>query len=317
MLMALLLALGALMIVAAFATRRRADLRAARRRQDAVRARHAPGPVAIEARLRRITAQRAGSDRIRDRVPGIEMLRRRLLATGRNLTVNMYALACVGVAAVTWILLGSRGVPLPLTVCIGLLAGLGIPHLVVGKLIQQRSRRFLDRFPDAIDLLVRGLRSGLPISETLSMIGAELPDPVGAEFRGITDRMRIGQNMDAAMQDTASRLDTPEFRFFMITLAIQRETGGNLAETLGNLSSMLRKRMQIRLKIRAMSSESKAAAYIVGALPFVVFAMILFLNPTYLAPFFNDMRLTIAALAGLGWMGIGVLIMAKMVSFEI
>ena len=133
----------------------------------------------------------------------------------------------------------------------------------------------------------------------------------------MTERIKIGKTMEDALQETADRLNTPEFSFFCITLAIQRETGGNLAETLSNLSDVLRKRAQMKLKIKAMSSESKASAYIVGALPFIVFVMIFWINPAYLAGFFSDDRLIIVGLGGLTWMAIGGFIMAKMVSFEI
>ena len=129
--------------------------------------------------------------------------------------------------------------------------------------------------------------------------------------------MRIGRTLDAALQETADRLGTPEFQFFVISIAIQRETGGNLAETLANLATVLRTRFQMKLKIKAMSSESKASAYIVGALPFIVFSMIWMINPSYMQNFFVDPRLIIAGVGGLVWMGIGVFIMAKMVSFEI
>src|SRR3546814_652273 len=118
--------------------------------------------------------------------------------------------------------------------------------------------RFTVNFPDALELLVRGLRSGLPISETLGVVASEIPGPVGEEFKLITERIKIGRTMDAALQETADRLGTPEFQFFVITLTIQRETGGNLAETLSNLADVLRKRAQMKLKIKAMSSESKA-----------------------------------------------------------
>jgi tight adherence protein B len=165
--------------------------------------------------------------------------------------------------------------------------------------------------------MVRGLRSGLPISETLGVVATEVPGPVGIEFRTVSDKMRIGRTMEAALQDTADRLGTPEFQFFVITLAIQRETGGNLAETLSNLADVLRKRAQMKLKIRAMSSESKASAYIVGSLPFVVFTLVWMINPTYMGHFFTDQRLTVAGLGGLIWMSIGGFIMAKMVNFEI
>ncbi len=123
--------------------------------------------------------------------------------------------------------------------------------------------------------------------------------------------------MEDALQETADRLNTPEFSFFVITLAIQRETGGNLAETLSNLATVLRQRAQMKLKIKAMSSESKASAYIVGSLPFLVFAMVWYMNPKYLMPFFSDERLIVAGLGGAIWMSIGGFIMAKMVNFEI
>jgi tight adherence protein B len=140
---------------------------------------------------------------------------------------------------------------------------------------------------------------------------------VGEEFKLVTERIKIGRSMEEALQDTADRLDMPEFSFFCITLAIQRETGGNLAETLSNLSDVLRKRAQMKLKIKAMSSESKASAYIVGSLPFFVFTMIYWINPGYLGGFFTDQRLIITGLGGLCWMGIGAFIMAQMVNFEI
>jgi tight adherence protein B len=133
----------------------------------------------------------------------------------------------------------------------------------------------------------------------------------------VTDKMKIGKTMESALQDTAERLGTPEFQFFVITLAIQRETGGNLAETLSNLADVLRKRAQMKLKIRAMSSESKASAYIVGALPFIVFTLVWLINPTYMQNFFVDQRLIVAGMGGLVWMSIGGFIMAKMVNFEI
>ena len=123
--------------------------------------------------------------------------------------------------------------------------------------------------------------------------------------------------MDDALQETADRLGTPEFQFFCITLAIQRETGGNLAETLSNLADVLRKRAQMKLKIRAMSSESKASAYIIGALPFIVFVLIYWVNPGYITKFFVDERLMVAGMGGLVWMSIGAFIMSRMINFEI
>jgi tight adherence protein B len=225
--------------------------------------------------------------------------------------------AALIITIVTAVLMLLQGLPIILALLAGIAAGLGLPHMVIGSMIKRRITKFTSKFPDAIELLVRGLRSGLPISETLGVVGSELPGPVGEEFRMVADKMKIGRTMEAALQETADRLGTPEFQFFVITLAIQRETGGNLAETLSNLADVLRKRAQMKLKISAMSSESKASAYIIGSLPFGVFGIIMFLNPRYMGTFFVDERLIIAGLGGLVWMGIGAFIMRQMINFEI
>jgi tight adherence protein B len=223
----------------------------------------------------------------------------------------------MGVIAIVTFLLVLRGAPFILSLMLGLFCGIGGPHFVIGKMIKRRINKFNSNFPDAIELMVRGLRSGLPITETLGIVASEIPGPVGVEFRMVADKMKIGRTMEAALQETADRLGTPEFQFFVITLAIQRETGGNLAETLSNLADVLRKRAQMKLKIRAMSSESKASAYIVGSLPFIVFGLVYMINPHYMGGFFTDQRLMVAGVGGMIWMGLGGMIMAKMVNFEI
>lgn len=293
--------------------------RAQSRRIASVRSRYGPAGVVADAQMRRIAMQRhTRMDLAFGRIlPNPALLAKRLAMTGRNWTVGGYGAVSAGVAATVALLAMIRGLPLLLALFLGLFLGMGGPHFVVGKVIARRVGKFTAKFPEAIELLVRGLRSGLPISETIGVVGAEVEGPVGEEFRTIADKMKIGRSMDAALQDTADRLGTPEFQFFVITIAIQRETGGNLAETLANLADVLRKRAQMKLKIRAMSSESKASAYIVGSLPFIVFGLIWMINATYMQNFFVDQRLIIAGLGGLTWLGIGAFIMAKMVSFEI
>ena len=312
------LTLGGLMVLAGLALVGPPGGRTRKRRLETVKARHIGGN-SVETQLRRIHAQRLSKlDETFHRVlPNPELLRRRLEATGKNWTLGRYAGFCAILSAVAFLALMARGAPFLLALFAGLFIGIGLPHMVVGKLIKRRIGKFIGKFPDAIELLVRGLRSGLPISETMGVVGTEVPDPVGSEFRAVADRMRIGRTMEQALQEAADKLNTPEFQFFCITLAIQRETGGNLAETLGNLADVLRKRMQMKLKISAMSSESKASAYIIGSLPFLVFGIIYFMNPTYMGSFFTDTRLIIAAIGGGIWMSIGVFIMAKMINFEI
>ena len=290
------------------------------KRLEGVRERHSKSTeVVAQAQLRRIMPQNANrAESLAQRlIPNPALFRRRLSQTGKTWTLAQYGLASVGLSAVVMLLLWFRGLPLILALPVGTAVGLGLPHFVVGRLIQRRLNKFTSRFPDAIELMVRGLRSGLPISETVGVVASEIPEPVSTEFRAVADKMKIGRTMEAALQETADRLNTPEFQFFVISLAIQRETGGNLAETLSNLADVLRKRAAMKLKIRAMSSESKASAYIVGALPFIVFALIWFINGAYMQNFFVDQRLMIAGGIGLVWMSIGAFIMSRMVNFEI
>jgi tight adherence protein B len=294
--------------------------RALKRRLELVKERHAEGvTAAAQAQIRKLMAARASRFEgfASSIIPRPALLRKRLEMTGKNITLGKYGTFSLGLVLFVMLVLMLRGAPFFLALFLGLFAGVGLPHFVIGKLIIRRINKFNSNFPDAIELMVRGLRSGLPISETLGIVASEIPGPVGLEFRAVADKMRIGRTMEAALQETADRLGTPEFQFFVITLAIQRETGGNLAETLSNLADVLRKRAQMKLKIRAMSSESKASAYIVGSLPFVVFILVWLINPNYMGSFFTDQRLTVAGLGGLLWMAIGGFIMAKMVNFEI
>lgn len=297
-----------------------ATSKATSRRLETVRERHSRSSETVaQAHMRRIFAQRASrSDSFAKRfIPNPALLQLRLTQTGKRWRLGQYLMTSAGLAVAMIGFLLFEGLPFLLAITVGLLIGVALPHMVVSKLIARRIKAFNSKFPDAIELMVRGLRSGLPISETMQIVAEEIPDPVGIEFRMVSDKMKIGRTMDSALTETAERLGTPEFQFFVISLAIQRETGGNLAETLSNLADVLRKRAAMKLKIRAMSSESKASAYIIGALPFIVFGLIWWINGSYMQTFFTDERLMIAGGGGMVWMGIGAFIMAKMINFEI
>jgi tight adherence protein B len=296
--------------------------RAGARRLTGIRERNTisvTGTAAMEAQIRRVTSARsARMDKFAGRLlPNPALLKKRLAMTGKPWTVGQYGIATFALFLVPFAGLWFQGAPIWLALFVGLFIGAGLPHWVVGFFVKRRIAKFTAKFPDAIELLVRGLRSGLPITETMTVVGAEVEGPVGEEFRSVSDKMKIGKTLDAALQETSDRLGTPEFQFFVITIAIQRETGGNLAETLANLADVLRKRSQMKLKIKAMSSESKASALIVGALPFFVFTMIWFINNGYMMKFFTDERLMVAGGGGMIWMALGAFIMAKMVNFEI
>lgn len=251
-------------------------------------------------------------------LPRADVLRQRLNRTGVKIPVGRYVLinvVLVGLFAFVFFVVLT--LPTVLAIALAIFAGIGIPHLAVKRMANKRLERFTGLFPDAIDLIVRGLRSGLPVTESIAAVGQEMPDPVGSEFRRIAEGVKLGRTLEDALWDTAKRLDTPDFKFFVISLSVQRETGGNLGETLANLSDILRRRRQMRLKIKAMSSEARASAMILGSLPFVMFGIIYLLNPGYETELFTDPRGRIMLGVALGLMSIGIGVMHKMVRFEI
>jgi tight adherence protein B len=303
--------------------------KASTRRLAVIRGRHTDSAEAMmEARMRKAISNRpTGSEMnmLVSLVPNPETLAKRLRMTGKKWTVAQYMTTCAFLTLAIVALLFVRGWSPVTAILVGIAAGFGLPHKFISGRIAKRINQFTTKFPDALELLVRGLRSGLPITETLGVVATEIPGPVGEEFRLITERIRIGKTMDQALQETAERLGTAEIQFFTITLAIQRETGGNLAETLSNLATVLRQRAQMKLKIKAMSSESKASAYIIGALPFIVFGLICWINFEYMTPFFTPDPdrlfglglMQMVGIGGLCWMSIGAFIMAQMINFEI
>ncbi len=317
----LALGLGGTLILLVSAFKGPSTQKSIKKRLEVMKERHSESVLAANANAQIRKLMQARENRVESMasslIPKPALLRKRLEQTGRQINLGKYAMISMGILVVVAGLLMLKGIPWYLGIMVGSFAAIGLPHFVIGKMITKRLAKFNSNFPDAIELMVRGLRSGLPITETLGIVAAELGGPVGVEFRSVSDKMKIGRTMEVALQETADRMGTAEFQFFVITLAIQRETGGNLAETLSNLADVLRKRAQMKLKIRAMSSESKASAMIVGSLPFIVFTLVYIMNPQYMGKFFEDQRLIVAGLGGAVWMSIGVFIMAKMVNFEI
>lgn len=176
----------------------------------------------------------------------------------------------------------------PLSLLIGLAVAYFYPVRHCKKLIKKRNRKFIDQFPDALDMIVRSVRSGFPLSVALQMLAENAEEPVKGEFRQVTDEVALGRNLSQALSRLAVRINEPDIRFFVVVLTVQQETGGNLAEIIGNLSSIIRKRKQLRHKIRAMTSEGKATGLVLGSLPVLVFAALYFIQPGYLDPFFHD-----------------------------
>lgn len=269
--------------------------------------------------LRAKESEVPGLDQILKRwLPRREALHLRLERTGRQISIGYYVMACVVIAlVVTMAVVAFSPLPLALAGTIGCAVGMLFPHMAIGAMASGRRKAFLANFPEAIDLIVRGVRSGLPVSESLSLVGRELPDPVGEEFRRIEQAMRLGRTMEQSMWDAARRLNVTEFNFFVISLSVQRETGGNLAETLENLGDILRRRRQMRLKIKALSSEAKASAYLLGSLPFIMFFLMMIVNSKYTVTLITDPRGHMMIAGGLVSLTIGAGVMAKMCRFEI
>lgn len=268
--------------------------------------------------LRRIDPKSSLDKSLGRLMPKPDMLRARLKQTGRKMAVGNYAAASIVVAILSFFVLWRfTGLP-PVTSAFGAAAsGLMIPHLIVSHLIRRRRNLFTGQLAEGIDVMVRGIRAGLPVSETVRAVAKEVGEPVRGVFALVADRVRVGEQMEDAFAHAAEEMDTPELKFLAITLSVQRETGGNLAETLSNLSEILRKRRQMKLKIRAVSSEARASAMILGSLPFVMFLVLLLVNQGYVMELFVDPRGHFLVGASLFSMAIGIGVMMKMVRFDI
>jgi tight adherence protein B len=251
-------------------------------------------------------------------LPHRDLLDARLGRTGRAITVGHYAMATAGLTVISFalVMIFLKLAIFP-SLLVGLLIGIGVPHYLIGRMGRRRIAAFLNLFPDAIDLIVRALRSGLPISEAVVSAAQEIADPVGAEFRTVESGMRMGRDLDSLLWDIAKRIDAPELRFFIIALNVQRETGGNLAETLNNLAELLRRRRSMRQKARAMASEARASTMILGSLPIVVTLILFLLSPNYIMILFTDVRGLILLAIAVGMLVLGVGIMVRMAKFEI
>ena len=209
------------------------------------------------------------------------------------------------------------GYPWYLSWAVLVVMGVGLPRKVLGVMAARRQRAFTQHFADAIDVIVRGIRSGLPVGECLTIIARESPDPVGGEFRLLVEGQRLGMTLKQALDRSCRRMPTADMKFFAIVLNLQQQTGGNLAETLGGLSEVLRQRKKMADKVRAMSSEARMTATIIGSMPFLISLMIYFIDPEYISLLWTDHTGKKILYGGLAWMGIGVFIMKQMISFEI
>jgi tight adherence protein B len=250
--------------------------------------------------------------------PNAGSIRQKLQATGMNVTLGDFAFAALALTiAMEFVLYFVLDLQ-PVVALIGSLTmGIGLPNLVIGWKAKKRGRQFNLLFPEGVDLIVRALRAGLPIQEAIDNVAREIKDPVGGVFRRAQQELQLGAPIETALWRVSQTVRTDEFNFLIVAMSIQRDTGGNLAETLANLSALLRARHQLRLKIRAFTSEARTTMLIMTGLPFLVAGALFIITPGYITPLFTTSTgQAVAAAAGVS-MGLGIFIMNKIATIKV
>jgi tight adherence protein B len=240
----------------------------------------------------------------------------RLRQAGLKLTVRNFWIVCAVLGVTVFLLAIILKAAILIALGFAFAAGFGLPRWVIGFLATRRIKKFTEEFPNATDVIVRGIKSGLPVHDCLKVIGRESPEPLAAEFRKLVESAGVGMSIEQALDKMYERMPTSEVRFFAIVLSIQQKTGGNLAEALGNLSTVLRARKLMVEKIKAMSGEAVASAGIIGCLPPGVMLMVFITTPAYMMPLFTDPRGHLLLLGAGVWMGTGIFVMRRMINFK-
>lgn len=236
---------------------------------------------------------------------------------GMTITPLNFWMFSIGIGAFVALVLFVIGQPFYIALGAAFAAGFGLPQWVLKFMIGMRQKKFILEFATSIEVIVRGVKSGLPLNECLKMIGREAIEPLGGEFRRLVDQTSMGVPLEQALSKLFERMPLPEVSFFAIVLSIQQKAGGNLSEALQNLATVLRSRKMMREKINALSSEAKASAMIIGALPIAVCVMVSITSPSYMSLLFTDPTGRMGLMVGLGMMGTGIMVMRKMINFEI
>lgn len=244
-------------------------------------------------------------------------LRARIEQAGLDIDERTFwiASAITGLATVGLLMIWKQ--PIYVALMVGFVSAFGLPRWVLGFLKSRRQAAFLNEFANSIDIVVRGVKSGLPLNDCLRVIASEAPEPVGPEFQELVEGLKVGVTIDQGLRRMYDRMPLPEVNFFAIVLAIQSKTGGNLSEALGNLSGVLRDRKRMKAKIQAMSSEAKASAGIIGSLPFMVMLLVYLSSPDYITLLFTERFGNILLAIGGFWMSMGIFVMRTMINFKI
>ncbi|HEV2081764.1 MAG TPA: type II secretion system F family protein [Brevundimonas sp.] len=267
-----------------------------------------------EARRKQIMTQLQEADRA-ERKARMTMAAK-LKQAGLGITLRTFVVVSVVVGLIAGLLPLLFGANVFLCLGLAVVFGLGLPRWFVGMLGKRRMKKFGSLFPDAVDVIVRGIKSGLPVHDCFKIIARESPAPLGPEFQRLVDGLGVGLTLPQALDRMYERMPTPELKFFAIVMAIQQKTGGNLAEALSNLTTVLRARKMMGEKIKALSSEATASAGIIGSLPPAVMILVTLTTPAYMMLMFTDPRGQFMLLVAGFMMGFGVFVMKKMIAFK-
>jgi tight adherence protein B len=280
------------------------------------------GPRTLQmATLRRV--EKAGRLPTLDRLlwrwfPNANSIRRKLQASGTNVTLGDFAFTSLALSiAMAFLLYVVIDVAPAVALGSSLMIGVGAPNVWIGWKARRRGQQFNLLFPEAVDLIVRALRAGLPVQEAIGTVSRDIKDPVGAVFRRVQQEVQLGVPIDTALWRVAKTVQTDEFNFLIVAMSIQRDTGGNLAETLANLSALLRSRQQLRLKIRAFTSEARTTMLIMAGLPFLVGGGLFLISPDYIGPMFTTETGQMIAAGAACSMGFGIYVMNKIATIKV
>ncbi len=247
-------------------------------------------------------------------------LRLRLQRAGINVTPRIYWLASavcgLTLALLVDLTLPASGTRQLLALVVGLIGVFGVPRWIVSKMTKRRQAKFLAELANAVEIIVRGVKSGLPLNECLSTIARESAEPLASEFRDVIEQQRVGVPLSEALERLTTRMPLAEVKFFTIVIAIQQQAGGNLSEALSNLATVLRDRFRLKMKVKALSGEAKASAAVLASLPPAVVFMVYGASPDYIMPLFATRTGNFLLLFSACWMIIGVLVMRKMINFK-
>ena len=274
------------------------------RSDDRVRSRR----VQVEESMKELEQRLAQSKKV--------SLETRIAQAGVDWTKQQFTVGSAVLGTVVMVLTYFTGVGLLPALGFALGAGFGLPRWLLGFLKKRREAKFLDALPDAVDVIVRGIKAGLPLFDSLKVVAADSPEPLRGEFNAIIETQTIGMPLGEACQRLYDRMPLPEANFFGIVIAIQTKSGGNLSEALGNLSRVLRDRRKMAAKIQAMSMEAKASAGIIGALPPIVMIMVYMMTPDYISLLWTHPTGRLMLAGCVLWMGTGILVMKKMINFD-